>query len=60
MSAQIIAALRRRADALDRKAEIAERCDDRLSVTVHMPFYALLAAEFRELADEAEGQEVLM
>lgn len=54
MSAQIIAALRRRADALEQKAKGALQAGDaRLSGAL----YGQLAAEFRSLADEAEGRE---
>jgi hypothetical protein len=60
MSAQLIAALRRRADALDRMATepvpvYDERSDPPSSAALVQDVRRTLAAEFRTLADEAEG-----
>lgn len=51
MSAQIIAALRKRADMLDK----ASRSNDGPPGTVPATTLTMLAHEFRMLADEAEG-----
>lgn len=62
MSAQIITALRRRADVLDRTAaEPVQVYDDRTdppsSAALAQDVRRALAREFRALADEAEGLE---
>ena len=51
VSAQIIAALRTRAESLDQEARDAQQAD-RLDIAL---FRLLLAREFRALADEAEA-----
>lgn len=51
MSAQVIAALRKRADMLDNAA----RSGDGPPGTVPAATLVMLAHEFRRLADEAEG-----
>ena len=62
MSAQIIAALRRRADALEDEAVVAAAHGES-PVSERNPHprsagaLAMLAAEFRKVADEAEGLE---
>lgn len=53
MSAQVIAALRKRADILDKAAG----SDDGPPGTVPAATLTMLAHEFRMLADEAEGYE---
>ena len=53
MSAQIITALRKRADMLDKAA----LSDDGPPGTVPAATLAMLAHEFRMLADEAEGYD---
>jgi hypothetical protein len=63
MSAQVIAALRRRADALESYREgpfIVDRSTGEpvpLPVDLAVILRALLVSEFRKLADEAEGHE---
>jgi len=61
MSAQLIAALRRRADVLETHA--ATGIPPRLTtiseaMTVTPGLLRFLAAQFRELADDAEGYDV--
>lgn len=53
MSAQIIAALRRRADAIEQKS--SDLRDARLGD--HARILMEIATEFRALADDAEGRE---
>ena len=62
MSAQIITALRKRADALDAEAEITDKTGKPMLMLGPDYLYSrdtgtlrFMAAEFRALADEAEG-----
>jgi hypothetical protein len=57
MSAQVIAALRRRADALEKLSKLELSSD---TIPDAQPFgivHRLIAQEYRALADEAEGRE---
>jgi hypothetical protein len=55
VSAQIIAALRKRADVLTAEADEIDAPDG--SARMPAAFLRFLAAEFRAVADEAEGRE---
>jgi hypothetical protein len=60
MSARVIAALRRRADVLETDADTRAGLSRHITtisaaMTVSPGLLQFLAAEFRELADEAEG-----
>lgn len=56
MSAQIINALRGRAEVLDAKAAEKARAANAAAPVLEL-IYREFAAEFRALADEAEGRE---
>jgi hypothetical protein len=62
MSAQVIAALRRRADALEDEAVMVQARGELPASRPHprsAGTLAMLAAEFRALADEIKGQGAL-